>query len=211
MERHLFLELFGYSASALIAVSLMMSSIKRLRIINLVGASCFATYGLLIHAYPVAVLNSMIVCVNIFHLRRMLRAKQFYQLLEVKPDSDFLAHFLRFYGTEIKRILPDFVFRPGAGQVAIFILRDCTPVGVFIAEHKSPEQLDVLLDFVIPRYRNLHIGRFLFIEQADVFRRRGVKEIIIHPRTREFGAYLWEVGFEPTNAKLGTFRIWVAN
>ena len=211
MERHLFLELFGYGASALIAVSLMMSSIKRLRIINLVGASCFATYGLLIHAYPVAVLNSIIVCVNIYHLRRMLRAKQFYQLLEVKPDSDFLAHFLDFYGLEIKRILPDFSFQPLAGQVAIFILRDCTPVGVFIAEHKTPEQLDVLLDFVIPRYRNLHIGRFLFIEQADVFRRRGIKEIIIHPRTREFGAYLWEIGFEPTNAKLGTFRIWVAN
>jgi len=211
MERHLFLELFGYSASALIAVSLMMSSLKRLRIINLVGASCFACYGLLIHAYPVAVLNSMIVCVNIYHLRRMLKAKQFYNLLEVKSDSDFLAHFLKVYGPEIKRILPDFSFRPKEGQVAIFILRDCTPVGIFLAEHKTPEKLDVVLDFVIPRYRNLHIGRFLFIEQADIFRRKGIKEIIIHPRTREFGAYLWEVGFEPLNAKLGSFRIWIAN
>jgi len=65
---------------------------------------------LLIHAYPVAVLNSIIVCVNIYHLRRMLRAKQFYQLLEIRSDSDFLAHFLKVYGTEIKRILPDFSF-----------------------------------------------------------------------------------------------------
>ena len=210
MEKHLCLELFGYGASALIAISLMMSSIKRLRTLNLIGASCFATYGLLIHAYPVAVLNSLIVCVNVYHLRRMLRAKEFYQLLEVRPDSDFLAHFLKFYGAEIRRILPEFVFKPGAGQVAIFILRDCTPVGVFLAEHKTPEKLDVLLDFVIPRYRNLHIGRFLFVEQVEVFRRRGIKEIIIHPRTKEFGAYLWEVGFEPINAKLGTFRIWVA-
>jgi hypothetical protein len=209
MEKHLFLELFGYSASALIAISLMMSSIKRLRIINLIGASGFATYGLLIHAYPVAVLNSLIVCVNIYHLRRMLRAKQFYQLLEIRSDSDFLAHFLKVYGSEIKRILPDFSFRPGAGQVAIFILRDCTPVGVFLAEQKSPERLDVLLDFVIPRYRNLHIGRFLFVEQADIFRQRGIKEIVIQPRTKEFGAYLWEVGFEPTDARLRTFRIWI--
>ncbi|HEV2696001.1 MAG TPA: YgjV family protein [Verrucomicrobiae bacterium] len=211
MDRHLLLELFGYSASLLIATSLMMSSLKRLRIINLCGASCFVTYGLLIHAYPVALLNSMIICINIYHLRRMLRAKEFYQLLEVRPESDFLAHFLKFYGAQIKRILPDFSFQPRAGQVAIFILRDCTPVGVFLAEHKTPERLEVLIDFVIPRYRNLHIGRFLFIEQADIFRRQGIKEIIIHPRTKEFGAYLWEVGFEPTNAKLGTFRIWVAN
>jgi len=82
-------------------------------------------------------------------------------------------------------------------------------VGVFLAEQKSPERLDVLLDFVIPRYRNLHIGRFLFVEQADIFRQRGIKEIVIQPRTKEFGAYLWEVGFEPTDARLRTFRIWI--
>jgi hypothetical protein len=210
MDKHLALEIFGYSASALIAVSLMMSSLKRLRIINLCGASCFATYGLLIHAYPVALLNSLIVCVNIYHLRRMLRANEFYNLLEVRSDSDFLAHFLKVYGAEIKRFLPDFAFTPQPGLVAIFILRDCTPVGVFLAQQQSPEKLEVLLDFVIPRYRNLHIGRFLFIEQAGVFRRRGIKEIVIKPRTREFGAYLWEVGFEPTTARQCTFRIWVA-
>ncbi len=211
MENQFILNLFGYAASALIAVSLMMSSIKRLRIINLIGASGFAIYGLLIHAYPVAALNSVIVCVNLYHLRRLLNTKQVYQLLEVKSDSDFLAHFLKVYGAEIKRILPDFAFAPKPGQMAVFILRDCTPVGVFLAEHKTPEQLHVLLDFVIPRYRNLHIGRFLFVEQAEIFRQHNIKEIVIQPRTKEFGAYLWEIGFEPLCAKQKTFRIWVAN
>jgi hypothetical protein len=210
MDKSFYLQLFGYGASALIAVSLMMSSVRRLRIINLCGASAFATYGLLIHAYPVALLNSTIVCVNIFHLRRMLRAKEFYQLLEVRPHSDFLAYFLKFYGTDIKRILPDFQFVPHERQMAVFILRDCTPVGVFLAEPQTTEKYHVLLDFVIPRYRNLHIGRFLFVENAEIFRKRGVKEIVIRPRTREFGAYLWEVGFEPICARRDIFRIWVA-
>jgi Bacterial inner membrane protein len=210
MDKNFYLQLFGYGASALIAVSLMMSSVKRLRVINLVGASCFATYGLLIHAYPVAVLNSVIVCVNIFHLRRLFNAKLSYQLLEVRPDSDFLAHFLRFYGADIKKILTDFNFAPCENQMAVFILRDCTPVGVFLAEQTGPEKLSVILDFVIPRYRNLHIGRFLFVENAEIFRRRGVKEIIINPRTKEFGAYLWEIGFEPLCARRNVFRIWVA-
>jgi len=57
MDRPLLLELVGYAASALIAISLMMSSILRLRLINLAGAAAFATYGLLIRAYPVAVLT----------------------------------------------------------------------------------------------------------------------------------------------------------
>lgn len=33
--------------------------------------------------------------------------------------------------------------------------------------------LQVTLDFVIPRYRDLKIGRFLFVEQAEFFRARG--------------------------------------
>ena len=79
-----------------------------------------------------------------------------------------------------------------------------------MAEHKSPETLNVVLDFVIPRYRNLRVGQFLFVEQAEYFRKLGVKEIVIQPRTKEFGAYLVEVGFEPTDRKIGAFRIWVA-
>jgi len=210
MEKHLFLELFGYAASLVIAVSLMMSSLLRLRCINLIGATSFAIYGLLIHAYPVAVLNSLIVCVNLYHLRRMLRAKRYYQLLPLRPDSDFLAYFLEFYRADIKRILPDFKYQLVANQVTLFILHDCEPVGVFIAAQKPGGVLHVTLDFVIPNYRDLHIGRFLFVEQAEYFRELGIKEIAITPRTKEFGTYLVEVGFEPTDIRTGALRIWVA-
>ncbi|HKI68093.1 MAG TPA: hypothetical protein VKA67_00780, partial [Verrucomicrobiae bacterium] len=81
MEHRFILELVGYVASALIAISLMMSSILRLRLINLMGAATFAIYGLLIRAYSVAVLNGLVVLVNAYHLLRMLRAKEFFQIL----------------------------------------------------------------------------------------------------------------------------------
>lgn len=210
MDSRTWLEIVGYAASGLIAISLMMSSILRLRLINLIGALAFASYGLLIHAYPVAVLNGLIALINVYHLRRMLTAKEYYQLLPVRPDSDFLQHFLKVYRADIQRILPEFEYHPTNNQVTLFILRDCTPVGVFMADHKSPGTLNVVLDFVIPRYRNLRVGQFLFVEQADFFRALGVKEIVIQPRTKEFGAYLVEVGFEPTDRKIGAFRIWVA-
>lgn len=51
MSNHLLLELIGYSAYLLIAISLMMSSILRLRIINSLGAVTFVVYGLAIGAY----------------------------------------------------------------------------------------------------------------------------------------------------------------
>lgn len=67
------IELYGYLGSALIAVSLMMSNIYRLRWINMVGAGMFASYGLIIQAWPVFVLNGFIVLINIYHLSRLYR------------------------------------------------------------------------------------------------------------------------------------------
>ena len=67
------LELYGYLGSALIAISLMMSNIRKLRWINLIGAGTFASYGLLIQAWPVAVLNGFIVLINVVHLWQIYR------------------------------------------------------------------------------------------------------------------------------------------
>ena len=41
-------EFIGYAASILVAFSLMMSSILKLRIINLIGAITFVIYGLMV-------------------------------------------------------------------------------------------------------------------------------------------------------------------
>jgi hypothetical protein len=207
VQNHFVLELIGYAGSVLIAISLMMTSILRLRLINLAGSAAFSVYGLLIGAYPVAILNGFIVVVNAFHLARIFRAKEYFQLLPLKPDSQYLPYFLSFYREEIRRILPDFKYNPSANQVLLFILRDCSPVGVFIAEQRRDGVLRVILDFVIPRYRDLKIGRFLFVERAAFFKERGFKEIIISPRTAEFGAYLVKVGFEPMVRLAGEFHI----
>ena len=207
MNTHVVLELFGYVASALIVLSVMMSSILRLRLINLIGAAMFAAYGFMIGAYPVAALNGFIVMVNGYYLLRMVRAREYFRLLKLKPESDYLRYFLEFYRKDIKRILPDFEYCPVENQVALFVLRDCSPVGVFIAEQKPDGVLRVALDFVIPNYRDLKIGRFLFVEQAGFFRELGVREIVIAPRTKQFGEYLVRVGFEQMSSRNSTFRI----
>lgn len=211
MTQHFVLELVGYTASVLIAISLMMSSIVRLRVINLIGALGFSLYGLLINAYPVAILNGSIALVNIYHLVRMARTKEYFQLLQLKPDSVYLPYFLQFHAEEIRRILPDFQYHPSANHLALFILRDCNPAGVFIAEQKPDGVLRVLLDFTIPNFRDLKMGKFLFVDQAAFFRDRGIREIIISPRTKEFGAYLLKVGFVRTGHHEDAFHIHFAD
>ena len=128
--------------------------------------------------------------------------KEYYQLLPVRPESDFLRHFLKVYHADLQRIMPDFNYRPAEKQLTLFILRDCTPVGVLIAEHKTRRRC---MSCWISSSRAIAtcIGRFLFVEQAEYFRMLGVKEIVIQPRTKEFKAYLVEVGFETDGSQAG--------
>lgn len=192
-----FYEVIGYVASALVAVSLMMTSILKLRLINLVGSTCFTIYGLLIGAYPVAVVNFLIVLINLYYLYDAYHTREYFKLLAVSPESEYLQYFLRFYGEEIKRFLPDFSYRPGEGQMVFFVLRNLVPAGLFIAKPSEAQSILIDLDFVIPGYRDFKIGRFVFEEKAEVFRERGIRKVYSRPGTKKHAEYLRSMGFVP--------------
>ncbi|MEJ2041676.1 MAG: hypothetical protein P8X74_11940 [Reinekea sp.] len=88
------IEIYGYLGSALIAVSLMMSNIKQLRWINLIGAGMFASYGLIILAWPVAVLNGFIVLIDIYHLYQLYRTKASEHTTRLRVDNPYITNVL---------------------------------------------------------------------------------------------------------------------
>lgn len=197
MDSKMVLEIVGYVASVLVAVSLMMSSILRLRVINLVGSAAFTVYGVLIHAYPVAAVNGLIVLINLYYLRQMLGSREYFKLLRVQPDSEYLRYFLEFYRADIQRFLPGFTHAPAPDQLTFFVLRDMVPAGLFIGQKRGGGALCVVLDFVIPQFRDFKTGRYLFRDQAAFFRELGVTEILSEPGSREHTDYLRRMGFAP--------------
>ncbi len=44
-------EITGYAASTIVALSLTMKNVVSLRVLNLIGCSLFAIYGVMISAY----------------------------------------------------------------------------------------------------------------------------------------------------------------
>ena len=213
MDERWILELVGYLASALVAISLMMSSILKLRVINLLGSAAFTVYGFLIGAYPVAAVNLFIVFINLYYLRQMLGAKEYFKLLDISPDSEYLRYFMSFYAEEIRRFLPGFSYTPAENELRFFILRDLVPAGLFIGEMQDRNTLRVKLDFVIPRYRDFKTGRYLFSEHANFFRSRGITEIISASGSKDHAAYLRKMGFRPTDPRDetgGLYRLAVA-
>jgi len=108
------IHIIGYTASILIATSLMMSSIVKLRIINFFGAATFSMYGFIIGAYPVGILNGFITLIDIYYLSEIFfkKEKEFFHVLEIKPDSDYLKYFLNYYKEDINKFIPSFEFKP---------------------------------------------------------------------------------------------------
>ncbi|MDO6679849.1 YgjV family protein [Shewanella sp. 4_MG-2023] len=73
MEAATLWEWVGYLASAVVAISLMMANIKKLRWWNLIGAALFVAYGLAIGAIPVALVNFFIVLIDIYYLIKLYK------------------------------------------------------------------------------------------------------------------------------------------
>ncbi len=190
-------EAFGYFASGLVVLSLTMRSLLKLRVLNLIGAGTMACYGLLIEAYPVLFLNVLIVGIDVYYLHEMLSQKHFCEILEVRQNSKYLAYFLGFYEEEIHKFLPQFAFEGSESQRVLFVLRNLVPAGVFITHKQGADTLLVKLDFVIPGYRDLKIGRFVFKQQREVFRKDGIRRILSDSGTPKHEAYLRKMGFAP--------------
>lgn len=203
------LEVLGYVASVLVAVSLMMSRILRLRLINLVGSLAFTVYGALIGAYPVAAVNGFICVINVFFLWKMLRAREYFRILVIEPDSEYLRYFLSVHADDVRRFLPGFEHAPRPGELTLFVLRDLVPAGLFIGQPRGDGSLWVRLDYVIPSYRDFKIGRYLYGERADFFRERGIHTIVSPAGTPGHARYLRRMGFTRADPreKDGVYRL----
>jgi uncharacterized protein with PQ loop repeat len=64
------IETIGILAGALVLVSFLMKGERKIRLINIVGATLFIGYGILINSISVTLLNTGLVLVHIYFLRK---------------------------------------------------------------------------------------------------------------------------------------------
>ena len=65
---NIWLEIFGYIGTLLVLVSMTMSSLAKLRMVNVSGSVISMIYSLLISAYPIVFLNFGISLINVYKL-----------------------------------------------------------------------------------------------------------------------------------------------
>ena len=80
------LEIFGYVGSILVVVSMMMTSLKYLRILNISGSVISTTYSIIVGAWPIVVMNISIMAINFYHLFRKAKARKIHAGASVPND-----------------------------------------------------------------------------------------------------------------------------
>jgi len=193
------LQIVGYIASGIIATSMMMSSLRTLRWVNLFGAITFSTYGYLIGALPVGILNSFIAAIDIYYLITMYSKKEYFKSLPVRGDNLFLLQFLDFYKEDIKNFFPDFYYKPEINKFSFFILRDMAVAGIILAREYETEVLKISLDYTVPKFRDFKVGKYVYDVHIQVFKDAGYKLLIAFPSSKKQKKYFSKMGFIPTN------------
>lgn len=192
-----YLEWIGYIGSVIVAISLTMTSMLKLRWLNFIGALIFTIYGVAINAIPVALVNGFITIIDVYYLYKMYTTKDYFKIMESENDSSYLNSFLDFYGPRIKKHFPDFKTTIDKETTVLFILRNMAIAGVFIAHKENDNTFVVDLDYAIPPYQDFKTGRYLFIKNSCLFTDRGITQLQVKPNTKSQVKYYSKMGFVP--------------
>lgn len=202
------IEWIGLVGSVIIAVSLTMNSIRKLRWYNLFGAAIFSAYGFAIGALPVGLLNLFIVLVNVYYLQRLYSEKAAFKSVLIDINDPYLDYFLDFHQEEIKHFFPNFNkltikdIDEGKSNFTLLLLKNAVVTGAFIGV-KNNHILYVHLDFVTLEYRDLQPGDFIYNKNVKMMKDAGIQQIICTTLNKAHVKYLQKMGFEPQvgNAK----------
>jgi len=190
-----YLEWIGYIGSIIIAVSLTMTSMVKLRWLNFIGALIFTVYGAAIHAIPVVLVNGFITCIDLYYIFKMYAAKDFFTIQEINSDNTYLKQFLEYYKKGIPKDFPNFNPDNNKGKLALIVLRNMQVAAVFIGHKSNESTLTIDLDFATPQYRDFKTGDFLFNRNAHLFTDQGITKLLVTPFSKSQFKYYPKVGF----------------
>jgi len=186
-------EAVGYVASALVVLSLTMTSVVRLRSISLIGSVIFGVYGALISSVPIMMTNTAIAGINIWFLRAELGNRRDLGAVLIDARSPFLVDFVHFHLDDIHRFQPSFEM-PEHEAICILLTREGLPAGALIGTRRDHE-LDIALDYVLRAYRDSRLGHWLFGRGSGVFRANGITRLVSAQGDEVHRAYLERMGF----------------
>ena len=184
-------ELIGYLGSVLVVISMLMTSVVRLRVINLIGSAIFTCYALLIKSYPTAAMNLFLVGINVYHLVRLLKVKKNYDLVATDMENSYITYLLEKNKDDILRWFPEFSL-PDEPGIAYLVCCDSNPAGLFLGRAAGNGSIEVLLDYATSVYRDTSVGSYLHGRLAEA----GYRSLVFRSHAPQHEGYMKKVGYQ---------------
>ena len=162
MDTAMLIEIFGYIGSALVVISMLMSSVVKLRLINVVGSIISGTYAIIVGALPLVLMNACLIIINVINLYKLLKTEQTYDLVNSKVDDASVGYFLERYKGDIKTYFPGFELDKSEMDQAYMIYCEGAPAGILLGKYKGDGVVDVMIDYTTPVYRDCTAAAFLY-------------------------------------------------
>ena len=177
---NIYLEIFGYVGTALVLLSMMMTSVVKLRLLNIIGSIISMIYSILCGAWPVVFLNFGLIIINVYQLLRLGRTKVMFAHVPVAGDDKSLAYFMMHHRADIEKFFPGYSFTPDAGDEVHLVCAGAEIVGVLIGQ-RIGDTLQVELDF----------ATFLY----GCLKENGIARLKADKSAPEHNRYLRKMGF----------------
>lgn len=175
------LDALGWFGSALLIFSLLQARVLRFRLINLSASIVLTVFNALLEIWPMVAMNVALSLINVWFLRKLLSERhddKAFEVLEVRPDDEYLRHVLRVHGNDIVKHQPDFVWKGAAtGSNSYLVLHGDETVGVVLVRDGGDGVARVLLDYVTPRFRDFSPGEFVW-RKSGLLRECGFRKIV---------------------------------
>ena len=205
------IQILGYAASLIVFISLMMKSLAKLRVLNAVGSLLFVVFALATDSLPTAFLNLGIVVIDVFYFIRMTRIKDNFEIMTVQKDNEIVRRFYRTNKKELDALFGEASFVKSE-KIALFFRNDdiagllaYSSVVLPQSDSSVPESAaEILIDFVVPKYRDFAVGRHFFVKDISFWKEQGYTCLLSSVPDKRHIPYLERLGFERQN----DFTVW---
>ena len=191
-----FIQLLGYAASFIIFISLTMKSIVKLRIVNAIGCVVFVLFALKTNSLPAVAMNVGIVFIDIYYLVRILRVKDSFEIVDVQKDNEIVQYFYEKNKEELHALFGSAALKKSANVAFYFRNSDIAGLVAYtLTDGTAGKTACIFIDFVVPKYRDLAIGKHFFLDDPGYWQKLGCTALIVEQPAPEHMSYLKRLGF----------------
>mgnify|MGYP003290219110 CR=1 FL=1 len=103
MDFKILFEVIGYCGTILVVLSMMMTSVVKLRIINICGSILSMTYAVITNTWPIVLMNAALIIINVIQLIRSFRRSLNFNYRKVLTNDLSFKHFMEIYKFDIDK------------------------------------------------------------------------------------------------------------